>query len=140
MTPQQTATAEWAVLATLAQAGVWIDTLSPALFADAGARRVFDWLQDTREQTGMWSPIAVGCWLENEGYNADAVDATVDLLVETAPIYSAANLPAVVGFLIDQQGRRAGRTPAEIAIDKHNAGCALTEREIAALTHADTET
>ena len=134
MTPQQTATAEWSVLSTLSQTGAWIDALSPSLFADSAARRVFDWMMDTREQTGLWSPIAVGCWLENEGFDADAVDAMVDMLVATAPIYSDKNMPSVVGFLIQQQGRRNGKSAADIALDKHNAGCVLTEREIAALT------
>lgn len=134
MTPQQTVTAEWAILATMAQNSAWIDALTPALFSDPAARKVFDWMQDTREQTGLWSPFAVGCWMENAGYNSDAVDATVDMLVETAPIYSAANLPTVVGFLIEQHGRRAGCSLVDIAINKHSAGCALTEREIVALT------
>ena len=128
-----TSTAEWSILATMAQTNAWIDALTPSLFTDTAARKVFDWMQDTRGQTGLWSPLAVGCWLESEGYSAEVVDSTVDMLVETAPIYSAANLPAVVGFLIEHQGRRAGRAPAEIALDKHRAGCKLRTAEIEAL-------
>ena len=139
MTPQQTITAEWALLATMAQTNVWPGGVTEDLFAHPSARCALDWMQDAREQTGMWSPLAVGCWMENEGYDADAVDATVDLLVETAPIYAAENLPAVVGFLIEQKGRRAGKDERDIIIEKHAAGCALSEREIAALTETESE-
>lgn len=129
-----TAHAEWSILATLAQTNTWIDALTPALFADPAARKTFDWMQDTREQTGLWTPFAVGCWMEREGYDAEAVDATVDQLVKSAPIFEPDNLTFAVGFLIEHRGRKAGRSMADIAVEKHRAGCRLTEEEIAALT------
>jgi hypothetical protein len=135
MRQQVLAVAEFEVLATIAQRGEWID-LDPHWLSEPAAQALYGWMRMAREQTGLCSAIAVGAWMESQGYSDDCVDSAVDLLVETAPVFDQRNVLPVIGYLIEQHGKRTDREPLDVVIDKHRAGCALTDREIARLEGA----
>lgn len=137
MIPRHTEQSEWSVLASIARADEWPDGISADMFGAPAARRLYSWMSAARQRFGLWSPFAVGSLMERAGVDADTVDAAVDLLAETAPIYGTETLRTVIGLLVEQYAQREGLSASALALAKHRAGCELTESDIEALREAN---